>query len=137
LWRDWSAPESGLPSDRHPDRTERAVVLEAVKVMAWQGRSMSKGWCNGQPWQLLRATAWRCCGSGRRNGLSDRTKKLTKDKNTRCTAEPLTKEAPYKESLDGFGVVLPSHSLHHGDDFTGVRIYNSDQLFDGEITVSL
>jgi hypothetical protein len=29
-------PESGLPSDRHPDRTKRAVVLEAVKV--WPGK---------------------------------------------------------------------------------------------------
>jgi hypothetical protein len=29
------APASGLPSDRHPDRTKRAVVLEAVKV--WPG----------------------------------------------------------------------------------------------------
>ena len=28
--------ESGLPSDRHPDRTKRAVVLEAVKV--WPGK---------------------------------------------------------------------------------------------------
>jgi len=29
-------PESGLPSDRHPDRTNGAVVLEAVKV--WPGK---------------------------------------------------------------------------------------------------
>ena len=29
-------PESGLPSDRHSDRTKRAVVLEAVKV--WPGK---------------------------------------------------------------------------------------------------
>ena len=28
--------ESGLPSDRHPDRTKRAGVLEAVKV--WPGK---------------------------------------------------------------------------------------------------
>ena len=26
------APEGGLPSDRHPDRIKRAVVLEAVKA---------------------------------------------------------------------------------------------------------
>ena len=26
------APERGLPSDRHPDRIERAAVLRAVKV---------------------------------------------------------------------------------------------------------
>ena len=31
------ATESGLPSDRHRDRIERAVVLEAVK--AWPGNS--------------------------------------------------------------------------------------------------
>ena len=36
LWRDRSALERGLPSDRHPDRTKRAVVLEAVKV--WPGK---------------------------------------------------------------------------------------------------
>jgi len=30
------APEGGLPSDRHPDRIESAVVLEAVKV--WPGK---------------------------------------------------------------------------------------------------
>src|SRR6516225_10918039 len=35
-WRDDPRPESGLPSDRHPDRTKRAVVLEAVKV--WPGK---------------------------------------------------------------------------------------------------
>jgi hypothetical protein len=29
-------PQSGLPSNRYPDRTERAVVLEAVKV--WPGK---------------------------------------------------------------------------------------------------
>jgi hypothetical protein len=37
LWRDWTAPESELPSDRHPDRTKRAIVLEAVKV--WPGKA--------------------------------------------------------------------------------------------------
>jgi len=30
------ASDSGLPSDRHPDRAKRAVVLEAVKV--WPGK---------------------------------------------------------------------------------------------------
>jgi hypothetical protein len=35
LWRDDPRPASGLPSDRHPNRTECAVVLEAVKV--WPG----------------------------------------------------------------------------------------------------
>ena len=43
------APESGLPSDRHPDRIKCAAVLRAVKGMAWQGQSSWKGWCDGQP----------------------------------------------------------------------------------------
>jgi hypothetical protein len=33
------APEGKLPSDRHPDRTKRAVVLEAVKVWPGKGRA--------------------------------------------------------------------------------------------------
>jgi hypothetical protein len=36
------SPESGLPSDRHPDRTKRAVVLEAVKVWPGKGGVCSK-----------------------------------------------------------------------------------------------
>jgi len=63
-----------LWSSSRPHRACRRA--RSCQGMAWPGRSMSKDWCNGQPWQLLRATAWRCCGSGRRNGLSDRTKKL-------------------------------------------------------------
>jgi hypothetical protein len=46
------APERGLPSDRHPDRIERAAVLGAVKVWPgkrWQAQSAWKGWCDGQP----------------------------------------------------------------------------------------
>ena len=35
------APERGLPSDRHPDRIERAAVLGAVKV--WPGNSRARG----------------------------------------------------------------------------------------------
>src|SRR5215475_12367542 len=36
------ARKSGLPSDRHPDRTERAVVLEAVKVWPGKGEACRK-----------------------------------------------------------------------------------------------
>src|SRR6202049_2922743 len=43
-WRDLiRAQESGLPSDRHPDRTKRAVVLEAVKVWPGNGGACRKG----------------------------------------------------------------------------------------------
>src|ERR1700722_13162450 len=42
-WRDLiRAQESGLPSDRHPDRTKRAVVLEAVKVWPGDGGACRK-----------------------------------------------------------------------------------------------
>jgi tRNA-binding EMAP/Myf-like protein len=34
-----TAPVSGLPSDRHPDCTKRAVVLGAVKV--WPGNGVA------------------------------------------------------------------------------------------------
>jgi hypothetical protein len=36
------APASGLPSDRHPDRTKRAVVLEAIKVWPGNGGACCK-----------------------------------------------------------------------------------------------
>src|SRR3981189_910089 len=77
------APERGLPSDRHPDRTKRAVVLDTVKGGPGHG---------GAVWTRVGGTAnldsfcarqrQARCRSGRRNGLSDRTKKLTKEK--RC-----------------------------------------------------
>jgi hypothetical protein len=35
------APESGLPSDRHPDRIECAGVLGAIKV--WPGKDRARG----------------------------------------------------------------------------------------------
>jgi hypothetical protein len=35
-------PASGLPSDRHPDRTQRAVVLGAVKVWPGNGGACRK-----------------------------------------------------------------------------------------------
>jgi hypothetical protein len=35
------ATESGLPSDRHPDRIECAAVLGAVKV--WPGKDRARG----------------------------------------------------------------------------------------------
>ena len=37
------APERELPSDRHSDRTKRAVVLEAVKVWPGNGGACRKG----------------------------------------------------------------------------------------------
>ena len=69
------APESGLPSDRHADRIESAVVLEAVKV--WPGRG---GACCkvGATANLDSSCARRRERSARGNG-PDRTKKLKKE----------------------------------------------------------
>src|SRR5216684_2579980 len=75
------APERGLPSDRHPDRTKRAVVLEAVKVWPGNGGACRKGLVRRPTLTAsVRASGKRGAGPGRRNGLSDRTKKLTKEK---------------------------------------------------------
>ena len=38
------ATESGLPSDRHPDRIERRRRAQSCQGMAWQGRSTPQGW---------------------------------------------------------------------------------------------
>ena len=65
-----------VPLDRHPDRAERAVVLEAVKATPAVG-------------QLLRATTIGMSGSGRRNGLPNRAKKRT-----------MKKIAPWRKPLD-------------------------------------
>jgi len=76
------APASGLPSDRHPDRTKRAVVLEAVKVWPGNGGACRKVGATANLDSFCARQRKRSAGSGRRNGLSDRTKKLTKEQ--RC-----------------------------------------------------
>ena len=68
------------PLDRHPDHTERAVVLGAVKVWPGKGGACRKVGATANLDSSCARQRWRCCGSGRRNGLSDRTKKLTKEK---------------------------------------------------------
>src|SRR5260370_11198996 len=52
------APESGLPSDRHPDRIECAAVLRAVTVWPGKGRARGKG---GAPANLDSSRARRPC----------------------------------------------------------------------------
>src|SRR5262245_30272277 len=77
LWRDRSALERELPSNRHladsPTAFDGAAVLGAVKA------------------QALR--------SGRRNGLSDRTKKRRK-KDGPCWLKLLDKKSPIQGVVD-------------------------------------
>jgi hypothetical protein len=69
LWCDRIAPEGELPSDRHPDCTKRAIVLEAIKV--WPGNTEVAGRPPRRP--TLTASARddvsRTGGSGRGNGF--------------------------------------------------------------------
>src|SRR4249920_1690217 len=72
----FDAAEAGSPRHRHANHRQRAVVLGAVKV--WPGSVDARG-AAGVTANLdspLRAPAHETCGSGRRNGLSCRTKKL-------------------------------------------------------------
>src|SRR6516225_3358649 len=67
--------------------------------MAWQGRSVGLGWCDGQP---LTASARDDMGEARvgtKKRLSDRTKKLMKDKGTLACRNSLTNKAPYKAQV--------------------------------------
>src|SRR6516162_4206943 len=67
--------------------------------MAWQGRSVGLGWCDGQP---LTASARDDMGEARvgtKKRLSDRTKKLMKDKGTPACRNSLTNKAPYKAQV--------------------------------------
>ena len=92
-WRDLiRAQESGLPSDRHPDRTKRAVVLEAVKV--WPGNAELVARLVRRPTLTVsaRASASEVPGRDEETGLSDRTKKLTKEK--RCADLPPIETPP-------------------------------------------
>src|ERR1700738_2109052 len=75
------APERGLPSDRHPDRHQPCCRARSCQGVAWQRRSLSErvGATANLDSFCARQRQARC-RSGRRNGLSDRTKKLTKEK---------------------------------------------------------
>ena len=67
--------------------------------MAWQGRSMRLGWRDGQP---LTASARDDMGEARvgtKKRLSDRTKKLMRDKGAPACRNSLTRKAPYKAQV--------------------------------------
>jgi hypothetical protein len=86
------APASGLPSDRHPDRTKRAVVLEAVKVWPGNGGACRKDGATANLDSFCARQRKRSAGRDEETGLSDRTKKLTKEK--RCADLPPIETPP-------------------------------------------
>src|SRR6516164_4422647 len=91
-WRDDPRPESGLPSDRHPDRTKRAVVLEAVKV--WPGKTSvcCKG---GVTAKLDSSCARRLCNILRVGAKKPGSRPNKETEQERCAlSNRLTKNAP-------------------------------------------
>lgn len=97
------APASELPSDRYPDRTNRAVVLEAVKV--WPG--------NGGACGMIRARANLdsfCARQRRRSAGRDEETAFRSNKETdegkdaptyRLLKCRLLDKSPYKETAHG------------------------------------
>jgi hypothetical protein len=91
-------PESGLPSDRHPDRTKRAVVLGAVKV--WPGKRGVRRKV-GATANLDSSCARRLCNTaarGEETGLQVEQRNRSRKKDAPLRNR-LTKKAPYKGGL--------------------------------------
>ena len=86
---------SGLASDRDPDRTERAIVLEAVKVWPGQGEACRKLGATANLDSSCARRPGAAAGRNEETGFQIEQRNLTKDKNMRLP-NPLTKEAPYK-----------------------------------------
>jgi hypothetical protein len=95
-------PKGGLPSDRHPDRTKRAVVLEAVKVWPVKVRVRRKV---GATANLDRFSARRLCniaGRGEETVLQVEQRNQSR-KQEKCAAlNRLTKTPPYKDIITYF-----------------------------------
>jgi hypothetical protein len=87
-------PESGLSSDRHRDRIERAVVLEAVKV--WPGKAKDAARLVRRP--ILTASPRIDLSNARVGEETDFEIKSRTDEGKRSAAlaNSLTKKAPYK-----------------------------------------
>jgi len=80
------APASGLPSDRHPDRTKRAVVLETVKVWPGNGGACRKDGATANLDSFCARQRKRSAGSGRRNGALRSNKETDEGKKMRRPA---------------------------------------------------
>jgi hypothetical protein len=93
-------PESGLPSDRHPDRTKRAVVLEAVKVWPGKGAVRRKV---GATANLDSSCARRLCntaGRGEETGHQvEQRNRSRKQEREVAALKPLDKKGPIQGGL--------------------------------------
>jgi hypothetical protein len=73
------ATESGLPSDRHPNRIECAAVLGAVKAGLARARVRGKVGAPTNLDSLLRAPALQYCGSGEETVISRSNKETDEE----------------------------------------------------------
>jgi hypothetical protein len=103
------APARGLPSDRHPDRIERAAVLGAVKV--WPGKHRARGKV-GATANLDSSCARRLCNSAGRDeetGFQVEQRNRSRKQERKITAlKPLDNKSPIQgwrrgTPLDGTG----------------------------------
>src|SRR5258706_1717852 len=89
------ATESGLPSDRHPDRIECAAVLRAVKV--WPGKGRGRGKV-GATANLDSSCARRLCntaGRGEETGFQiEQRNRSRKQEREIAALKPLDNEKP-------------------------------------------
>ena len=89
------APERGLPSDRHPDRIERAAVLRAVKVWPGKGRAHGKV---GATANLDSSCARRLCntaGRGEETGFQvEQRNRSRKEERKIAALKPLDNKSP-------------------------------------------
>jgi hypothetical protein len=89
------ATESGLPSDRHPDRIECAGVLRAVKV--WPGKGRGRGKV-GATANLDSSCARRLCntaGRGEETGFQiEQRNRSRKQEREIAALKPLDNEKP-------------------------------------------
>ena len=89
------ATESGLPSDRHPDRIERAAVLRAVKV--WPGKGRARGKVSATA-NLDSSCARRLCntaGRGEETGFQiEQRNRSRKQEREIAALKPLDNEKP-------------------------------------------
>lgn len=89
------APDSGLPSDRHPDRIERAGVLGAVKVWPGNGRAHGKV---GRTANLDSSCARRLCntaGRGEETGFQVEQRNRSRKKGRKIAVlKPLDNKHP-------------------------------------------
>jgi hypothetical protein len=127
LWRDRSAPESGLPSDRHPDRTS----VPSCSKLSRYGLASSEHAARLVRRPTLTASA--------RDDVSEprvrmkkralRSNKETDEGQKICrSGNSLTKKAPYKETAGG---VTRSCVRRYGDFDAGGVLPRCDECFFG------